>query len=115
MSTAAGGLGQNLLMPLPPTQAHLASAPPPGPAWQAMGHGAPEPPRRGSCARRGPRDPGWGRHRRRSLGSCARLGREAGQEFPEAPDPREGRRGGGLTRMWATEGKQGLGVGAHSP
>lgn len=97
-------------MSLPPRSAHLASAPPPGPAWQVAGRGAPEPPQRGSCARRGPRGPGWGRHRRRSLGSCAGLGREAGQEFPEASSPREGRRGGverwrshpGCGQLWAS-------------
>lgn len=67
-----------------PAQAHLAFGPPPGPAWQAGGHGTPEPLHRGSRAQEGPQGPGWGRRRRRSLGSYAGLGREADKEFPEA-------------------------------
>lgn len=69
-----------------------------------MGRDTPEPPQRGSCARRGPRGPGWGRHRRRFLGSCAGLGRDAGQGFPEAPGPGEVRRGG-----WRVEASPGCG------
>ena len=79
--------------PATPTQAHLASAHPPGPAWQAVGHGAPQPPHRGSHALGGPRSPRWGSHRPRSLESCARLGNKADGDLPGASCPREGWRG----------------------